>query len=213
MRVALSNSGGKDCYLSFLRAQDSGLNTVVSLTMLHESFNIARSHGTPLKLLEEQASVRGLPLLYYRASWQDYEQEFLKMLEMAKKLHAIEGVVFGDRCFEENREWCLKVCECVGLKAFHPIWGEDPELLWQEAKIKGIDALICSCLPEHKAILGSYLNQSIIRYLREAKADIFGENGEYHTFVTNGLKGNYSRGVPVEVGNYWFFVHDESRLY
>lgn len=212
MRVALSNSGGKDCYLSYLRAQNSGLNTVVSLTMLHETFNIARSHGTPLKFLEEQAQVRGIPLLYYRATWQDYEQEFLKMLEMAKKLHGIEGVVFGDRCFDENREWCLKVCRLTGLKAFHPIWGEDPEKLWIETLNHGIDALICSCLPEHKAILGQFLNQDVIGYLRSTKADIFGENGEYHTFVTNGLKGDFSCGVPVEVGNYWFFVHDQSRL-
>src|SRR5688572_26531126 len=104
LKVALSNSGGKDCYLSMLRGKTRGLNTVVSLTMLHETLDISRSHGTPVDFLYEQADVRRMPYLHFRATWENYEQEFLKMLERAQKTFGIEGVIFGDRCFEKNRE-------------------------------------------------------------------------------------------------------------
>lgn len=205
--MAISNSGGKDCYLSMLRAQALGLTPVVSLTMLHETLDLSRSHGTPVRFLQDQAQYRGLPYLHARATWEHYERQFLQMLKQAVKDFGIEGVVFGDRCFEPNRQWGQKICARLELKAFHPIWDEDPYVLWQEAQRLKIDALICSCLPQYQNMLGHHLNQQIIEDLAQSGADIFGENGEYHTFVTNGLSCDFRAGHVRRVDNYCFFAY------
>jgi diphthine-ammonia ligase len=212
VKVAISNSGGKDTYLAMQKAKDEGYEPVVSLTMLHESLDISRSHAIPIPLLHLQASQYGLPLLHFRASWAQYESAFLAMLEQAKKDFAIEGVVFGDRCFDANKLWGEKICNLARLEAIHPIWQQDPEILWQETQALGVQAFICSCLPEHKRILGSYLSQPIIDYLSNSNADIFGEKGEYHTFVTNGINVEQYIHQKVEINNYCFITYKLSSL-
>lgn len=207
MRLALSNSGGKDSYLALKRAQEAGFKPVLSMTMLHETLPISRSHALPTPLLTMQAEGYGLPTLFYRSSWELYEQNFLAMLREAKEYFGIEGVIFGDRCFQSNQDWGLSMCAKAGLEAFHPIWNVDPHILWQEAQAKSIQAFICSCKPTLKDILGNFLSPATIDYLEQQGADIFGENGEFHTFVTNGIAiENYVK-EQVQIEDYCFVTY------
>jgi diphthamide synthase (EF-2-diphthine--ammonia ligase) len=175
--------------------------------MLHESLTISRSHAIPVEWLKLQAASYGLPVLHCPTTWADYEEKFVSMLLLAKKHFAIEGIVFGDRCFDSNKLWGEKVCALAELEPIHPIWNEDPRILWQDYQALGIEALICSCLPQYKHILGHYLNQSIIDNLADLNADIFGEKGEYHTFVCNNLNIDKFIDRKVEINNYCFITY------
>ncbi len=204
MKVALSNSGGKDSYLTLRRAKSIGLKPVVSITMLNDELPLSRSHAIPPQLLSLQAENYGLATLFQPTSWALYEDNFLLMLKVAKKQFGIEGVVFGDRCFQSNKEWGLRMCEEAGLLAFHPIWDLDPQLLWHELLAEKVNAFICSCQPHLKTILGRFLDQEIIDYLDQEQADIFGENGEFHSFVTNGIAIENYVHDKVQIENYCF---------
>lgn len=204
MKVAISNSGGKDTYLAFLRAKALGLDPVLSITMMHENLPISRSHAIPAHILSNQAYKMGLVSLQKPCTWQGYEKVFYQALEEAKKFYEIKGVVFGDRCFDQNKAWGEKICLKAGLTAHHPIWLEDPNILWQEHQKQNLSSLICSALPKYKNLVGQYLSDDILAYLQKDNADIFGEKGEYHTLLDNGLNLAKSNFVIEEANNYVF---------
>jgi len=52
------------------------------------------------------------------------------------------------------------------------------------------------------------VDRDFLRYLKDNNIDVCGENGEYHTFVTNGpifkRKIKIIKSKPVKRGSYWF---------
>lgn len=115
-RFLCSWSGGKDSCLSLYRAVKAGGIPAALLTMMTESGERSRSHGLRLDVIRAQAEALGLPLVTRSASWGTYEDAFREAVrEFAQQ--RVRAGVFGDIDVDEHREWCVRVCREVGVKA------------------------------------------------------------------------------------------------
>jgi diphthine-ammonia ligase len=180
-------SGGKDSCLALDHAQRAGYDVAVLLNMLSEDGEYSRSHGLRRGMLESQADAMGKEILFGQATWDDYERVFLERFALLKSRGFTAGV-FGDIDLESHREWVERVCQTVGLKAVLPLWNKDRETLLNDFLSSGYLATIVSVREEAlgREWLGRHLDRDAVEAFRTADIDLSGENGEYHTFVSDG---------------------------
>jgi diphthine-ammonia ligase len=180
-------SGGKDSCLAMYRAVTAGARPRALLAMLDESGERSRSHGLRLSVLRAQAEAQGLPLVTGSATWDDYERTFIRVLE-GLQAAGVEAGVFGDIDLDPHREWEEKVCEAVGMKAFLPLWQGDRLALLEELLVAGFRAMIVTVKEDQldREFLGKTIDRDLVEKLRAAGVDPCGENGEYHTLITDG---------------------------
>ena len=184
MKVFSSWSGGKECALATYKAISQGHEVLYLLNFISEDGQRSRSHGIKASVLALQAEAIGIPLIQVKTSWENYEENFKKVArELRNK--GIEGGVFGDMNLEEHREWVERVCSEVGIKALLPLWGIKAEELIEELlKLKFKAIIVATRLEEN--FLGKVLDKALVRQISKLGSHPCGENGEYHTFVTEG---------------------------
>src|SRR3972149_6687502 len=207
MKVFSSWSGGKESALATYKAISQGHKVLYLLNFVSEDGQRARSHGTKASVLALQAEAIGIPLIQVRTSWENYEENFKKVVgELQDK--GIEGGVFGDMDLEEHRAWVDRVCSEVGIKAFLPLWGIKAEELIEELlKLKFKAIIVATRLDEN--FLGKVLDKALVGQIGKLGSHPCGENGEYHTFVTEGpifrktLK--VTRGESKKIDTIWFW--------
>ena len=187
MRVFVSWSGGKDCNLALYRALRMGLEVGCLLSMLDEGELRLRGHNVSLEVLEHQALALGIPLVYGRARWETYEEEF-KRIARRLKMEGYGGAVFGDINIDGHRRWVERVCCEIGIKAFEPLWGESYENLLAEFFDNGFEAIIVSAKADliSGEWVGRPFSREFLAYLKHKGVDLCGEGGEYHTLVVYG---------------------------
>lgn len=192
-------SGGKDSCLALHRAVKQGGVPRFLLTTMHESCALSRGHGIPLGVIEAQADSLGVPLFIRSTSWEDYEENFSSELLVIKEKGVTAGV-FGDIDLEEHREWVERVCAAQGMEAFLPLWGGDRNSLLNEFLSAGFSAVIVAVREGllGREYLGRVLDADLVSELEGEGVDVSGENGEYHTFVTNGPL--FSRPIVLQPG-------------
>lgn len=180
-------SGGKDSCLALDYARSAGYDVAFLLNMLAEDGEYSRSHGLRRSMLESQADAMGKEILFGRATWDDYERVFLERLALLKSRGFTAGV-FGDIDLEAHREWVDRVCRTAGIKAVLPLWNEGRETLLDDFVSSGYRATIVSVREDAlgREWLGRYLDRNAVEAFRTAGIDLSGENGEYHTFVSDG---------------------------
>lgn len=186
MQVFVSWSGGKDSCLALFRALKSGFKVRYLFNMLDEDGLKSRGHGLSRALLDAQSEAIGIPIVYGKASWGNYENEFKKIIKSLKG--EIRGGVFGDINLEEHREWVERVCGEIGIKAFEVLWNESYEKLLEEFIGEGFEAIIVDVKTEliEGEWVGRPFGREFIEHLGNKGVDLFGEKGEYHTLVTYG---------------------------
>jgi uncharacterized protein (TIGR00290 family) len=207
VKVFSSWSGGKECALATYKAISQGHEVLYLLNFVSEDGERSRSHGIKASALALQAEAIGIPLIQVKTSWENYEENFKKaVVELRNK--GIEGGVFGDMDLEEHREWVKRVCSEVGIKAFLPLWGiKAKELIEELLKLKFKAVIVATRLDE--TFLGKVLDKALVRQIGKLGSHLCGENGEYHTFVTEGpifrkaLK--ITRGEREKRDNIWFW--------
>jgi uncharacterized protein (TIGR00290 family) len=187
MISACSWSGGKDCAIALQRKVAGGADVRYAITMLDESGERSRSHGLPLQLLEAQANALRLRLITRAASWADYTAGFEDALAEAAA-HGCGECIFGDIDIDDHRAWCRQVAEAAGLEASHPLWQEDRRALVEEIVDTGVRAIVSvvRLTALDPGFLGRRITRELVDELLAAGADVCGENGEYHTVVTDG---------------------------
>ena len=207
MKVFSSWSGGKECALATHKVISQGHEVLSLLNFISEDGERSRSHGIKSSVLALQAEAIGIPLIQIKTSWENYEENFKKVV-MELKDEGIEGGVFGAMDLEENREWVERVCSEVGIKAFLPLWGiRSEELIEEFLKLKFEAMVVATRLEEN--LLGKVLDKALIRQISKLGSHPCGENGEYHTFVTDGpifrkaLK--VTRGESKKRDDMWFW--------
>jgi len=197
MVAAVSWSGGKDCCLALHRARAAGLDVQVLAAMFDESGERTRSHGVPRAIMQAQADALGLELVAPSASWADYERVFVETLtDLAAR--GVSDVVFGDIDLQPHREWEEKVCAAAGVRPHLPLWQETRQALAGEILALGYRAVVV-CTDGRRLgaeWCGRAYDRAFIAGLPDG-VDACGENGEFHTFVTNGPP--FRRPVPVQV--------------
>ena len=66
-----------------------------------------------------------------RASWPGYEDEFIRILRLAKEKGASHAI-FGDVFPDPHREWVEGVCLAAGVEAVLPLWANSTRELANE---------------------------------------------------------------------------------
>jgi diphthine-ammonia ligase len=184
---ACSWSGGKDSALALQLAVEQRAQIGALLTMLDESGERSRSHGLPRAVLAAQAAALGVPLVTRAAAWSDHTRTFAAALDELARLRC-SCCVFGDVDTEAHRTWCELVCASAGLSATHPLWQRDRRELVKEIINRGWDARIVVVRESvlDRSFLGRRLDWDVVERLDARGVDLCGENGEFHTVVTDG---------------------------
>jgi len=180
-------SGGKDSCLALHHAIKGGGIPKYLFTMLTEDGIRSRAHGLPPTVLRAQSASLGIPLLVRNTSWEDYETNFLSAISELKKQN-IECGVFGDIDLAAHLEWVERVCGSVEIGVYEPLWKRARKDLLEEFLRLRFKALIISVKQDvlDKGFLGQELTEQVISELEKSGIDASGEEGEYHTVVTDG---------------------------
>ncbi len=154
------------------------------VNFISEDGEKSRSHGISAGVLDLQAKAIGIPIIQVKTSWEDYEENFKKVVAELKK-KGIQGGVFGDIDLEEHREWVERVCAELEIKPLLPLWGIGPEKLLADFWDLGFKAVIVATRLD-KSLLGRNLDKAFLTGIQKFNCHPCGESGEYHTFVING---------------------------
>lgn len=202
-------SGGKDSCFALMRAIQEGHTPRVLLNVLNEEGKISRSHGIPAPILQAQAAAAGLPIHTVSSSWQEYEFHFTQALQYLKETYRLTAAVFGDIDLQPHRDWEEKVCAQAALHTLLPLWQQDRKSLVLQMLDQGIATMIVSCNTiMGESFLGRQLTPELVQELEALGIDACGENGEFHTLVSNCPL--FSRPLQVHAtekilhNDYWF---------
>lgn len=182
-----SFSGGKDSVLALYKAMQDG-EAIGLIVMLEEEGKRSRSHGMPPALIQAQADSIGLPVYTAAASWAQYEEVFMKLLEQGKHQGA-EVLVTGDLDMPAHGCWHDKVTKNAGLGLGMPLWEMDHKeavLEFIHLGFKTIVVTVNLSLGMREDDLGRVLTLDYIQELEARGIDPCGEGGEFHTTVLDG---------------------------
>jgi len=209
MSYISSWSGGKDSCFACYKVICEGYNVSHLLNFISKEYKRVSFHGTEAKLIQLQAEAIGIPLLQKETTWNGYEQEFK---DAVKSLipNGVTGMVFGDIYLQEHKDWAERVCRELGIEAIEPLWGQDPERVLLEFIDAGFEATVVSAKTDlfDDKWMGQKLDGEFLSHLKDNNIDLCGENGEYHTFVTDGpmfqKKIKITKSQPITRDGYWF---------
>jgi diphthine-ammonia ligase len=199
-RVIVSWSGGKDCCFALYRALKQGFEPVCLFTSMPGSNHRTYGHGLKKEILYKQADLLNIPINIAIVEDPEYRPFFLKALLRHKTENNITGMVFGDLYLMEHRTWIEDVCREAGITPYFPLWMEPkdayPSLI--EFIELGFESIVLNI---RKGTLDkSWLGRKIDKtFAIENKNKIcpMGENGEFHSLVTNGPL--FSAPLDVEI--------------
>jgi diphthine-ammonia ligase len=184
-RAAISWSGGKDSCAALHRAAPL-FEVVAMITMFDQEGARSRSHGLRPDVVAAQAARLGLRQVTRCCTWPTYNAAFGAALdELAAD--GITHVVFGDILFPEHRQWAEDMCQPRGMIAVEPLFGSSTRDLFLEWVGSGAEAVIVTSRAERldRCWLGRTLSVDMLAEFDRLAVDPCGENGEYHTVVTN----------------------------
>ena len=197
MIAAISSSGGKDSLLALHRARALGIDVTTMITMFDDVSGLSKSHGVCRSLVEAQAKALGLLSVTPPSGWTNYQDVFVETLT-SLRANGHDTVVFGDIDLQPHRDWEEMVCAQTDLAAVLPLWGEPRLALAEETLALGFDAIVV-CVDSRfltDNFAGRRFDASFLADL-PSNVDPCGENGEFHTFVTNGPGFSHPLDVAV----------------
>ena len=202
-RAWISWSSGKDSALALHEVRSAGEVEVAGLlTTVNAAAGRVAMDGVRRVLLEAQAAALGLPLHVVELPWPCpnpvYEQLMSAAMNAARQ-RDVSRVIFGDLFLADIRAYREASLAGTGMTPVFPLWHRPTAELAREILASGIRAVITCVDPAQapKAIAGRWYDQALLRTLPEG-ADPCGENGEFHTFVTDGPE--FARPLDVTIG-------------
>ncbi|MCP4922777.1 MAG: diphthine--ammonia ligase [bacterium] len=203
----VSWSGGKDSTLALYRAKQMYGPPKFLMTVMNETGERSAGHGLHRDVLIEQAKCLEIPILFCHSCGHDYEAKFQGHLS-AFKNDGIEMGVFGD--IHLDRSWVDTQCETFGMKALEPLWLDDSKTLIKDIISQKFKAQVIAVAGEKMSpdFLGQTYSWDLIPQLKENEIDPLGEQGEFHTIVTDGPLFKRPLKISplnkVKRGNHWF---------
>jgi diphthamide synthase (EF-2-diphthine--ammonia ligase) len=117
----------------------------------------------------------------------------------AMKASGVRHLIFGDLFLEDIRAYRERTLDALGITPVFPLWGRDTRRLAAEMIDSGLVAhLVCL---DPKRISASFAGRRFDAALLQeipAHVDPCGENGEFHTVVTQGPM--FSAPIGVSIG-------------
>ncbi|HDX8642372.1 TPA: adenine nucleotide alpha hydrolase [Aeromonas dhakensis] len=210
-RVIVLWSGGKDAMQALCHAREAGHQVVALATFAPPS---PRFLAHPLSQVRRQAAALGLPHLLVTIE-APFDLGYERALTKLKEEWQLDGVVTGDiDSVAGAPNWIRERCRPLGLTVHTPLWQQPREALLADLLARGIVAHL-SCVdtrflpPEW---VGRTLDAATLAELQQLAAtrgfDACGEQGEYHTMVTDGP----GFAAPLVLGR-WQVAHQERLAY
>jgi len=204
MKIVVSWSSGKDSAwtLHMLRAQYPGC-TAALLTTINEAFDRVAMHAVRRALVTAQAEAASLPLYAIDLPWPCSNEIY--EARMAEAVRRLEGdgfthIAFGDLFLEDVRRYREERLAGTSLAPLFPLWKTKPTRQLADEMIDGGLRACLTCVDPRilpPGFAGRQFDRTLLSDLPEG-VDPCGENGEFHSFVSDGPM--FSRPVPVEVG-------------
>ena len=196
-------SGGKDSAMALhTLLQQKQFHVAALLTTVTEGYDRIAMHGVRRELLHRQADSLHLPLHEVSIPPHCVNPIYEARMEQALRLfycQAVRKVAFGDIFLEDLRAYREKNLARIGMTTLFPIWKRNTlELIryFHEQHFRAIAACVDSKVLD-PSFAGRELNESFFRDL-PPHADPCGENGEFHTFVFDGLIFQFP--IPIRAG-------------
>jgi uncharacterized protein (TIGR00290 family) len=189
----LAWSGGKDAALALARRRPDGLLTTVNAGRDRSSM-----HGVRRGVVRAQADALGLPVRFVDlpdgVSNETYRERFRDGLDR----HGVEQLAFADINLEDVRSYRESLLCDTGVEGVWPVWGEPTDALAREF-VEAFEAVVVcvDCDALGPSFVGRSFDGDFLADL-PAGVDPCGENGEFHTFVTDGPP--FTSPVAVERG-------------
>jgi len=196
--AAMLWTGGKDSSLALFEAGRNGycIRCLVTFAPPQPDF---LAH--PLSFIKLQAQALALPH-YVMPIREPFEESYETALAGLRTEMNIDTVITGDIAeVGGSPNWIRERSRPAGLKVHTPLWGRDRGVLLEQLLANGFE-VIFSCiktrwLPEDW--VGRKLNDQAVAALRAVRQDtgldLCGEEGEYHTLVTNGP--HFTRAIEI----------------
>ncbi len=190
-RVVLLWSGGKDSALALYELRRAGKYEVAALlTTVTEEYDRVSMHGVRRLLLERQAASVGLPLTQVRIPRNCSNEEYAS--RMASTCEELKGIglhtaASGDIFLEDVRRYREGQLAEAGMRGVFPLWGRESAQLARTFVAAGF-AAVTVCV-DAQALDKEWAGRAFdARFLADLPrgVDPCGENGEFHTFVSNG---------------------------
>lgn len=182
----VSWSGGKDSAMAFYKSIGMGGKPYGLLCMLHMD-GYSFGHYLPEEVIAKQAESIGIRAIFGRTTYNDYENEFRRILFKINCDNVKHGV-FGDIDIEEHVNWVDRICSDCGILVFEPLWKIPKVSLIYEIIDSGFKAIVVAVNKEFLNVdfIGRQLDKNFIKEILNTGIDVNGEKGEYHTFIYDG---------------------------
>jgi uncharacterized protein (TIGR00290 family) len=223
-RALVAWSSGKDSAFALHEVRrastlerEGELEVVGLLTTLTEDYGRVSMHGVREEILDLQAEALGLPCLKVRIPAGCVNAEYERAMGdavAAAMADGVERIVFGDLFLEDVRAYRERMLSGSGIAPVFPLWGRPTASLAAEMVAAGLEARIV-CVDPRKlppAFAGRTFDATFLSELPEG-VDPCGENGEFHTCVTDGpMFGKPVPAVPGETVTRDGFVFADLRI-
>lgn len=202
-KAFISWSSGKDSAFALCEARRLALAEIVGIvTTINEVYDRVAMHGVRSELLDRQIAALNLPAIKVpipcACTNEVYEARMADACA-AIKASGVRHIVFGDLFLEDIRAYRERTLAALGMTPIFPLWGRDTRTLATEMIESGLVAhLVCldpKRIPESFA--GRRFDAGLLREI-PAHVDPCGENGEFHTVVTQGPM--FAAPVGVSIG-------------
>lgn len=214
-RVVASISGGKDSIFALYKAMEMGYEVVCVFNTISSDHKRVRFHGLKAQTLQKQAEALDLPLYQIATTPENYEQEYRAGLKNIIEKEHVQGLVLGDIFLQDCFDWAKKICDDFNIQLIEPLWKIPSQQLFQDFVSTGFDATVVSTQASflNQSWVGRKLDQSFLNDIQQLPdLDVCAENGEYHSFVTNGPIFKHSVQIKVNgtvnIDGYWFLDID-----
>lgn len=201
-RALMSWSSGKDSAWALYEVLQGSEYEVVGLfTTMNAAHERVAMHAVRQKLVQAQAQAVGLPLWEVPLPWpcsnEEYEQIMREQLSRALQ-QGISHMIFGDLFLEDIRKYREERLKSVGITPVFPLWQRPSLELAHEMLRGGLVAHLTAVDPSQldKSFAGRVFDHSLLNDL-PASVDPCGENGEFHSFVSEAPVFKHSIDVSV----------------
>jgi uncharacterized protein (TIGR00290 family) len=202
-KAVVAWSTGKDCAWALHKVRREGqLEIVGLLTTMTETFGRVSMHGVREEVVRAQSAALDLPLFTVAIPFPCPNEVYERAMGAAVddlRSRGVSQIVFGDLFLEEVRAYREKQLRGSGLQPVFPLWGAPTRALAEEMIGAGVEAWIVALDPTKvsRGLAGQKMTRALLEGL-PAGVDPCGENGEFHTCVTQGPM--FDRPVPVVPG-------------
>jgi uncharacterized protein (TIGR00290 family) len=202
-KAFVSWSSGKDSAFALCEARRLGLAEIVGVvTTVNEHYDRVAMHGVRSELLDRQIEALNLPaikVLIPSPCTNDIYEARMADACAAIKASGIQHIIFGDLFLEDIRAYRERTLAVIGMTPIFPLWGRNTRRLAAEIIDSGLVAHLVCLDPKQipASLAGRRFDGALLQEI-PAHVDPCGENGEFHTVVTQGPM--FSAPISVSIG-------------